>query len=100
MIVTLKTVEEYTGKSIPEIYDFDEDETFQYESFKDYIGALIEEMNDPQSPHYNPPAPGDAPQDYSYSYEPADFSISSSNAALLILLVIGFIAVGIKKKGG
>lgn len=100
MIVTLKTVEEYTGKSIPQIYDFDEDETEQYESFMDYIGALIEEMNDPHSPNYYPHTPGGTSEDYSFSYEPADFSISSSNAALMILLVIGFIAVGIKKKGG
>lgn len=100
MTVILRTVEEYTGKSIPEIYGFDEDETYQYEGFKEYIGALIEEMNDPQSPNYYPHTPGGTSEDYSYSYEPADFSISSSNAALLILLVIGFIAFGIRKRGG
>lgn len=102
MTITLKTVEEYyTDKGIPEIYGFDEDEEYQYEAFKEFIAALVEEKNDPGNlPNYYPELSGGTSVDYDYSYEPPDFSISSSNVALLVLLVIGFIAFGIRKRGG
>lgn len=101
LTITLKTVEEYTSKSVPEIYGFDEDEAEQYESYCEFIEALIEEINDPESPNYNPFPPGNPPKNFEdFIYDPPSFSISSSNTALLILLVIGFIAFGIRKRGG
>lgn len=102
MTVTLRTVEEYTGKSIPEIYGFDEDEWEQYDDYKEVIGLIIEEINDPENPNYytSTPTSSDTSEDYGDPYEPADFSVSSSNVALLVLLVIGFIAFGIRKRGG
>lgn len=100
MTVTLKTVEEYTGKSVPEIYGFDEEEEYLYDAYKEFIDALIEDMGDPDSPTYHPHTPGGTSEDYNTSYDPADFSISSSNVALLILLVFGLIAFGVRKKGG
>lgn len=100
MTITLKTVEEYTGKSVPEIYGFDEEEEYLYDAYVEFIDALIEDMKDPDSPTYHPPITGGTSEDYNTSYEPADFSISSSNVALLILLVLGLIALGIRKRGG
>lgn len=100
MIVSLQTVEEYTGKSVSEIYGFDEEEEDMYDSYKEFIGALIEDMNDPESPTYYPHTSGGTSEDINTSYEPSGFSVSSSNVALLILLVFGLIAFGVRKKGG
>lgn len=100
MIVSLQTVEEYTGKSVSEIYGFDEEEEDMYDSYKEFIGALIEDMNDPESPTYYPHTSGGTSEDLNTSYEPSGFSVSSSNVALLMILVLGLIAFGIRKKGG
>lgn len=101
MTVTLKTVEEYyTGKGIPEIYNFDEEEIVLYDKYKEYLDSVIEDAKDPFTPSPNSLPDGSTSVDYDTSYEPADFSVSSSNTALLILLVIGIIAFGIRKRGG
>lgn len=102
MTVTLRTVEEYTGKSVSEIYSFDEEEEYLFESYKYFIGLLIEEMNDPDNPikPYNPSSgtsEGDMPE-----YKEPEFGISSRDTALLVILVVSII-MGLlfgKRKGG
>lgn len=101
MTVTLKTVEEYyTDKGIPEIYNFDEEEIVLYDKYKEYLDLLIEDAKDPFTPSAESLPDGGASVDFDTSYESADLSVSSSNTALLILLVIGIIAFGIRKRGG
>lgn len=100
LTITLKTAEEYSSKSVAEIYGFNSEEEEQCEAYKEFIDALIEEMKDPQSPIFYPHTSGGTSEDYSYTYEPAGLSVSASNIALFVLLVFGIIALGVRKRGG
>lgn len=97
LTILLKTVEEYSGKSVAEIYNFDDEEEYKFEDYKYIIESLIEEMKTVPDYSYVPPSPtnSDAVDDTSY-VTPENFIVSNRDwiliAALVAALIFGLMA--------
>lgn len=97
MTVTLRTVEEFSGRSIPEVYEFNEDEARLYEGYKEFMGQALEEMNDPDNP-YTPFVPSESSDIEIPDYIEPELNVSNQYIVLLAVLVISLI-MGLLFKG-
>ncbi len=100
LTVTLQTVEEYHGKTVPEIYKFSVEETLLYDGYVYFMRQALEEMNDPDNP-YIPRDPSSGTDVEIPEYKEPEFGVSSRDTTIIVILVVTLImGLLFKKKGG
>ncbi len=99
LTVKLKTAEEYYGKSVPEIYGFDEDERLLYESYDYFMKMAFEEMNATDSPHTPRDPTSDTAPDIPAYVEP-DLDVSDRDITIAVIIIVTIIFGFLFKRKG